>query len=109
MEILNYTPHTINVCDENGEVKESYNSSGSARVQTTQECVGMINGVKIYSTKYGEVEGLPEENERTMILVSFLVKQALPERKDLICPNTTPGQVVRDENGQIIGVKSFQI
>lgn len=108
-KILNYTPHAINMCDETGNVFESYTSQGSARVETTQECVGEINGVDIYSTSYGEVEGLPEQQEDVMLLVSFLVKQALPERTDLICPNTSPQGVVRDENGKIIGVKSFQV
>jgi hypothetical protein len=109
MEILNYTPHVINLCEENGNVFASYQSKGAARVATTQECVGNVNGVDIYSTSYGEVEGIPEEQPDTMLLVSFLVKQALPERKDLICPNTSPQGVVRDSNGQIIGVKSFQV
>ena len=107
MEILNYAPHAINVCREDGTVF-AYERKGCARVATTQECVGNVNGVDIYSIKYGEVEGLPEQQDGTMILVSFLVKQALPERTDLICPNTSPQGVVRDENGQIIGVKSFQ-
>jgi hypothetical protein len=113
-KILNYTPHNVKILTEAPEINDymvvsDYKSCGSARVATEQECVGEINGVKVYSTSYGEVEGLPEQQDGVMLLVSFLVKQALPEREDLICPNTSPQGVVRDSSGQIIGVKSFQV
>lgn len=109
MKILNYTPHTIHICNEIGDVTASYESAGSARVATRQEEVGTVNGISVYATEYGEVEGLPDKQDDTFIIVSFMVKQAMAGRHDLICPNTSPQGVVRNEAGQIIGVKSFQI
>ena len=109
MKILNYTPHVINICNEMGQVTASYNSVGNARVTTRQEEVGKVNEIAVYATEYGEVEGLPDKQDDTFIIVSFMVKQAMQGRQDLICPNTSPNGVVRNESGQIIGVKSFQI
>lgn len=108
MKILNYTPHTINVCNENNEVVSSFESVGCARISTTQKEEYKVDGIQVMSTVYGEVEGLPEQEDGVMYLVSFMVVNALPNRKDLIAPNTSPQACVRDEEGKIIGVRSFQ-
>ncbi len=108
MKILNYTPHEIKILDVNNEVVRTYESVGCARVSTTQKESYFVDGIPVMSTEYGEVEGLPEEKYGVMYLVSFMVVNALPERKDLIAPNTSPQSCVRDEDGKIIGVKSFQ-
>lgn len=54
---------------------------------------------------FGEVEGLPKYREDVYYIVSRLVKSALPDRKDLLCP----GQQVRNETGQVIGCKSLSL
>lgn len=60
--------------------------------------------IKVNSTSFGEVEGLPEPQEGTIFIVSALVAQALRGvRDDLVIPDDT----VRDEQGRIIGCKSF--
>ncbi|WP_291566899.1 MULTISPECIES: hypothetical protein [unclassified Clostridium] len=103
MKILNYTPHTVNIIiSESGEIY-NFLSVGNARcIQTTVQ-VGEINNIPITSTKFGEVEGLPQEQEGIYYIVSRLILQALPQRKDLLVPN----EVVRDEEGKIIGCKSL--
>ena len=60
--------------------------------------------IKINSTSFGEVDGLPEPQEGTIFIVSALVAQALKgARDDLVVPDDT----VRDDRGVIIGCKSF--
>lgn len=102
MKILNYTPHTVNIILESGEIY-NFLSVGNARcVQTTVQ-VGEINNIPITSTEFGEVEGLPQEQKGIYYIVSRLILQALPQRRDLLVPN----EVVRDEKGKIIGCKSL--
>lgn len=101
--ILNLTPHCINVVDSEGEALMSFPSEGIARLSTTTEVVGSVNGIPLTKTVFGEVEGLPEEKEGTFIIVSAMVKSALPERHDLL----VPGLQVRDDQGRVIGCKSL--
>lgn len=59
--------------------------------------------VPITKTKFGEVEGLPVPEEGTIYIVSNLVAQAVPHREDVFFPD----DVVRDENGNIIGCRAL--
>jgi hypothetical protein len=108
MKILNYTPHTVNIINENREIIKSFESQGVARVGTKQEVVGNVEGVEIVKTTYTEIEGLPEEKEDVFYIVSMVVLNA-SDRKDLICPDTSPSSAIRNEKGQIIGVKRFTV
>lgn len=99
IKIINLTPHTVNIVNIEGEEIKSYKSEGIVRVSTTSKLKSVIDDVNIYSTEYGEVEGLPQEKEGTYYIVSMLVKQALPNRKDLL----SPSQPVRDSEGKVIG------
>ena len=59
--------------------------------------------IPITSAKFGEVEGLPEPEDGTVYIVSNLVAQAVPHRDDVFFPD----DVVRDENGNIIGCRAL--
>ena len=74
-------------------------SDGVARVATTQKKGAIIDGIQCYTTSFGEVEGLPEPQPGTILVVSLLVKQAAGNRFDL----ASPGQLIRDEEGRPIG------
>jgi hypothetical protein len=100
MTILNYTPHTIN----EATTGNSYPSNGVARLSATTEVVDNINGINIYHTTFGEVEGLPESEEGVVIIVSGMILDAVSDRDDLIAP----GILVRDENGNPVGCKGFR-
>lgn len=80
-------------------------SSGIARIKTTQEKVGEINGIPVYTTKYEEVIGLPEAQDDVIYIVSTIVAQVV-KRKDVVAPDTN--NAVRDEKGNIVVVKAFQ-
>ena len=102
IEVINLTPHAINFVVNDDIV--TINPSGTlARVATTTEIVGSLNGIPITQTKFGEVEGLPDPTPGKVFLVSSLVAGRVPDREDVFIPNES----VRDDEGRIIGCKSF--
>lgn len=113
MNVINLTPHTINVCDDAGNVVQSFPPSGTqARCATIEAEAPPVNGVRATTQRFGKIEGLPAPQKDTVYLVSMVVGQAVRDgsaspRTDVYGPNTSPGSVVRDESGQIKGVKSF--
>ena len=119
MIVLNYTPHVISIVDAKGDVVRSYPPvvEGGARVRSTASVVDNIDGVDVVTTSYGQVDNLPDAKDGIILIVSMVVKAALPGRADLVQPDTGPASVVRytanDTTnpalvGQIKGVKRFQ-
>lgn len=98
MNIVNLTPHEINIFNADKEHVLSVLSSGVARCATIKNEVGNVAGVPLFETTYGEVTGLPGQSE-DIIIVSLLVRQAVPNRSDLF----SPGELLRNEAGQPIG------
>lgn len=103
MKIINLTPHEINLHQENGNVVTIKPSGNAARIAVKREVVDTILGCPVTRSVFGEVEGLPEEKEGVILLVSALVRNAFPERKDLF----SPGNLVRDKNGAVIGCSTL--
>ena len=120
MEIINLTPHDVNlVKEDNGEIVEvmTFTPCGKiARCSQTIEKIGDVEiGVEIDTgflarvpipiTKntYGEIVDLPEPSRDYIYIVSALVANAATDRYDLVIPN----ELVRDENGNIVGCKSL--
>lgn len=104
MELINLTPHAINVVC--GITTRTIPASGTiARVSTESVLVGEINGLPIYQTKYGELEGLPEPKVDTMYIVSAMAAAAAKAagRDDIL----SPGELIRDEAGQPIGCRGL--
>lgn len=105
-ELRNLTPHPVHIVDANGNKIRTIESSGLIRLKATTIPAGVeIDGVKITKTVYGEPEGLPEYNKEVFIVVSQLVKTALPLRMDLL----VPAEVLRDGQGVILGCQSLGI
>jgi len=103
MTIRNFTPHPINICNNAGEVIRVIQPEGLVRLKAVTVPAGEIDGVPVTKTEFGQPEGLPEFQEGVFIVVSQLVKTALPARSDLL----VPAEVVRDEKGNIVGCKSL--
>lgn len=93
--------HTVSVYNTETDalVVEVPFSGTQARRAETSEMVGEDQGIQMFRTVYGEVEGLPEAQDDVVIIVSMAVRQALPERKDL----ASPGSLRKDEAGQPTG------
>ena len=104
--IINLTPHPVNLLDVNANVVITFHTEGLARCSQNDVIIGRLNkDIILTKTSYGEVIGLPEQSPRTFYIVSRLVRNALPNRTDLLVPN----QLIRDSEGQIVGCRSFSI
>lgn len=101
--MLNRTEHQVTIYNTIGietpdMVLEKY-AGEPIRVSCESRKVDVIEGIDIYEVVYGEVTGLPEFEEGVYYVVSAMVRQALPHRKDLL----SPGQLIRNEAGQPVG------
>lgn len=101
---INMTPHEVNILNADNSLFLTIPPSGKqARLAVSTVEAGVVNGVRLSKTVFGEVQGLPEQVENTYIIVSQLVKNGQPDRTDLL----VPAEVVRDLKGNIIGCKSL--
>ena len=98
MNIINLTPHAINII-VNGETTTIESSGTVARVTT--EIVPTDNPL-LFTQQFGDVQGLPEPQDNTIFIVSALVLARVPHRTDVFAPLTA--QAFRNDAGQIIGV-----
>jgi hypothetical protein len=111
MEAVGLVPHKT-VIIVAGEIKRVIEPSGNvARVSTTTEHVGFTDGILVSRNVPGEITGLPERKEGTILIVSSMVAAAAakkyPERRDIYAPDTN--RSVRDADGNIIGVSGLQV
>lgn len=98
MKFVNLTPHKITVAG-----KDIPASGDIARVTTTSTPMGEVAGIPITVTVTGDVMGLPAPKANTLYLVSAMVRLACPNRGDVL----SPGALVRDDSGRVIGCKSL--
>jgi len=101
MKLINLTPHGVTI----GIV--TVPPSGTvARVavhRTALPVISLDDGTAIpaYAPKFGDVTDLPDQQDDTILIVSAMVRShpAVAARQDV----ASPGQLVRDANGTIIG------
>lgn len=105
---LNLTKHHINVVRKDGKIETIEPSGTIARVRSDQAKLEEINGFEILQTEWGTVTGVPDSKDGVYLITSSLVAMALPDRRDIITPNTHPTSAVRDGDGNTLAVKSFQ-
>ena len=98
--IINLTPHEIKINEL------VFVPSGIvARVSQKITPVKMFDGIPLVVTKFGETIDLPEYEDDTLLIVSAMVRIANPDRNDL----ASPGDLVRNENGQVVGCNNLII
>lgn len=101
---INLTPHDLHIILDNETL--TIPASGTvARVATKRRHLFTLAGVPIDRVTYGEVEGLPEPRGDDWLIVSAMTAAAAPDRDDLLIP----GELVRDEAGQIIGCRGLTV
>jgi len=100
VKIVNLTPHEIHLPDRTVPPSDFV-----ARCNEVTKDAGDFDGVKLIQREYGDVYGLPDPAPETLYIVSLLVRQACPQRKDL----ASPGDLVRDGEGKIVGAKNLVI
>ena len=97
MEYLNFTPHPIVLNDG-----RSFESCGVARVAAS---FTDFDG-DICRQQFGAVEGLPEQQDGVLLIVSAMVLAA-SDRLDLVAPATGHPMTARNERGHIVSVPGF--
>lgn len=102
--LKNLTPHEVKIFKLVGTVPDLdlviEEEEEVARVNCEYVKVDKkVEGVDMYRTVFGEVTGLPAYEEGVYLLVSAMVREALPLRSDLV----SPGQLLRDDDGNVIG------
>lgn len=98
--LINLTPHPIVFPD-----RIIPPTAPAARCTELSAPAGDFDGVLLITRTYSSVSDLPEPIAETMYIVSAMVRMALPERHDL----ASPGDLVRDAAGVIVGCKNLVI
>ena len=116
--LLNKTPHTIHLyppTPQDGEQPIASFTPHGEPVRCSVESVPQTNiiienahpdpfvEVMLYTSTFDPVLNEPPIQEGTMYIVSRIVAEALPHRRDLLIPE----QTVRDSQGRIIGCRAF--
>jgi hypothetical protein len=104
MKFINLTPHDITVIMGDNADRTTFAKSGTvARVSQVTAVARTVDGINISTATFGPVVGLPERDDGTLYIVSGMVKSAATDRSDLV----SPGELVRDDSGNVIGCKGF--
>ena len=129
LQVLNLTPHTINLCGKDGVLLEQFPPSGNiARVRgipgevltdqmyfglpvlATSSFGGVMVGTKTFREFVEDWDSVSRPTDpQSIFLVSGMVAQAIKfsfgGRARVISPDTSDAGAVRDDAGQIVGVK----
>lgn len=110
MKIVNLTPHALVFCSPSGEQNLTIPPSGEIvrcieEVQPISTVTVDGHDIPVVAKAFGELQGLPDEQEGTVYVVSALAAQAAYKagRQDVYCP----GDPVRDADGKITGCRSL--
>lgn len=107
-QLINLTPHPVNIILDGADdpiIIIAPADAPTPRVTTTATVVapGFV------TTVMGDVTDLPYPVPGKLLIVGALIRTALPDRDDLIGPDTSPTGAVRDAAaGMIIGARGFQ-
>ena len=121
-QIVNLTPHAIRVLatDRTTVLLDSKPSGTIARVSVLRQEMGVVpltndaaailaktpgSGIPVFASAYGATENVPPTELFKVFIVSALVRLALPRRRDVL----SPGELVRDGNGQPIGCIGLEV
>lgn len=102
--LKNLTPHEVKIFKLNGTTPDLdvVIEAGGAVARVSCEYIKVdkkVDGIDLYRPVFGEVTGLPDYEEGVYLLVSAMVREALPLLSDLV----SPGQLLRDDDGNVIG------
>lgn len=112
MKFINLTQHTVDIYKEivdadgkpTGETVLAQSITPSGTVARCEEKAMYCwthapTGIDAYRVEYGNVSGLPDAERGVWLIVSAMVRGALPDRPDLC----SPGKLLRDGNGKPVG------
>lgn len=105
--IINLTPHCINIYDVDGNEVMKFESMGIARADSFETIVGELNGIPVVEMSYGNPIGLPDPADDTAYIVSMLTIQAAVQVGRTTSDLYTTADLVRNDKGQIIGCRKL--
>ena len=98
--LINLTPHALNIVCPKGDTLTLQPSGEVARVEVQNvELDAFDFSCRVYAQREGKVVDLPPQRLNTGLVVSMMVRKALPDRKDLF----SPGDLIRDNDGKPVG------
>ena len=105
MEILNLTPHPVNIINGEGVMNATFPVAGPApRLAELVESLPAVDGLPVNKVSYSEeITNLPAPHQGVLLIVSRITAAAVTGREDILFPH---GEV-RDENGRILGVQAL--
>ena len=121
MNIINTTPHNINILIQDGSTRTIPSSGTTLRVSTRSgKFEAVIDGITINGQDIiGDIVAITEgvevpfgevpEREGTVYIVSGMVGGALRHRSDVLVPMTSPSDSpIRNEKGHIVAVRGLK-
>ena len=106
MKIINLTPHDLSLITSNGITVTIARSGEIARLAITREARAELHvGSDVFTVSrptLGEITGLPPAQDGVIFIVSALVAETA-SRGDVM----SPGELVRDSGGMVIGAKGL--
>lgn len=103
--LINLTPHVLNVVDQDGTLVTVPPSGTVARVSTSSTAVFVVNNILVSRSVRGEVQDLPDPQDGVFFLVSMAVRDAVPDRQDVL----SPGDLLRGPDGQPTGCNGLKV
>jgi hypothetical protein len=99
MQLINLTPHRINV---HGKTIEP--TGYVSRINSVQSQVELIDGIPILVSTVTEATHLPPPEKGVYFICAAIVRLSAPHRKDLL----SPAKLLRDNSGSVVGCAAFE-
>ena len=113
MQFINATSHNLNVITKEGELVEFPPGDVLTRVAFSIEEEENTSEYRLFSQKFGKIEGLPAPVNGIMYIVNPIVLSANAAsenpRKDLVAPAIGHWEVKRNDQGNIVTVPGFVV
>lgn len=108
MKFVNLTPHLLVIQRNDGttmSLSKPEDGTVIPRVSTASREHSVEDGVSLRVTTYGDVDGLPDQEDGVTLIVSGMVLDAARHRGDL----AAPGELFRGADGQPIGCIGLRV
>jgi hypothetical protein len=106
VEVVNLTPHPLTIERTDGTIAAIAATGQVARLAVTREVRPVVKTTAgefaVFAPQLGEIEGLPDPQAGKIYVVSALVADAA-KRPDVF----SPGELVRDGEGKIVGARGL--
>jgi hypothetical protein len=102
-KLINLTPHTVNIVKNDNSIISFPPSGTIARVFSDYVKRGTVNDIDVVDVVYGDVIDLPPPRKDIVYIVSRMVLNAAPNRRDLVVPH----DLVRNPDGSVKGARCF--